>query len=805
MDQKTNNNDAVPSMPTNPSEDAAHPEQTDMRAASPAPANVAAPSNESSSTQNLVHAVEGDAADEAAMTVTTEASPTSQSSASQEASDAPTSEQVGLVTPDAAATENSSSLNATGITGATEAANNASNPAVPDIANEAAHPVAPEASLESPSEASSEHACDNPELWLPGATPTENTENLTTVTGTTTVSGAASTAVPPACSSSSEEANIVATVASPKPSSGDPTEVASCPISDDPEYWTPNVTPAGSPATSAPEENVGAKSASEAAASSKIATAQAGGEPVKHTPGSINEIAEDMKKTLREICDTASKHPDLQPIMSPHLNTLRNGLSYLLDAFMPSRSAGKKTVSSSEIARVDAKEERKRDAVYESWRRYVQDRVACLTDRFEKISMKVGVAGGFDIALPDVADLGCIFKALPANRGISAEILTKSDKPMLHISGTPSDHRPTPSVPLLEISFDPKSNRLLEGYEILRSDVPETMSAFLQQISGPWALSIRPDPRSMWKSNAFDKDSIYYKDDVAFDSCKAPDGFRVLAGSQKGRSHWHVGSARDDDFAVVFENGWNFLAVADGAGSRQFSRQGSKLACQFAAEKIFSLITPELEAQAQAFVRAPSDTNACVTFKRTIYGTLVQTIFDAKTRIEEEATQSNYKPSDFATTMLCALVKKFDEGWCIASFTIGDGAIVLYDANNEARLLGEPDEGEYGGQTVFITMNEVWEDPNKLMNRIRVTAAPDFTALFLMTDGVSDPKFETTNQLRSSQRVKAFYDELRPEILSEPDAETAAHRLAHDWLTFYSEGNHDDRTLVVMHRPEEKQ
>lgn len=805
MDQKTNNNDAVPSMPTNPSEDAAHPEQTDMRAASPAPANVAAPSNESSSTQNLVHAVEGDAADEAAMTVTTEASPTSQSSASQEASDAPTSEQVGLVTPDAAATENSSSLNATGITGATEAANNASNPAVPDIANEAAHPVAPEASLESPSEASSEHACDNPELWLPGATPTENTENLTTVTGTTTVSGAASTAVPPACSSSSEEANIVATVASPKPSSGDPTEVAICPISDDPEYWTPNVTPAGSPATSAPEENVGAKSASEAAASSKIATDQAGGESVKHTPGSINEIAEDMKKTLREICDTASKHPDLQPIMSPHLNTLRNGLSYLLDAFMPSRSAGKKIVSSSEIARVDAKEERKRDAVYESWRRYVQDRVACLTDQFEKISMKVGVAGGFDIALPDVADLGCIFKALPANRGISAEILTKSDKPMLHISGTPSDHRPTPSVPLLEISFDPKSNRLLEGYEILRSDVPETMSAFLQQISGPWALSIRPDPRLMWRSIPFDEGSIYYKPDADSGWCEAPAGFRVLAGSQKGRSHWHVGSARDDDFAVDYQHGWNFLAVADGAGSRQFSRRGSEKACKVASKGIFSRITPDFEAKAQAFVRTPSDPKTHEAFKVSIYQTLVRTILNAKVEIEKEAREENFKPDDFATTMLCALVKKFDEGWCIASFTIGDGAIVLYDVQNGVRLLGDPDEGEYSGQTVFITMDEVWKDYGSLASRIRLNSEPDFTALFLMTDGVSDPKFETTKQLTNKERWKALYDELRPGILSELDAKTAANRLASEWLTFYSEGNHDDRTLVVMHRPEEKQ
>lgn len=833
MDQKTSNNDVVTSMPTTPSENATRPDQTDLRVASPAPVNIAAPSNESGAAQNVVPAVAGDVANEAAMTVTTEASPTSPSGASQEASDAPTSEQAGLVTP-AAATEKSSDLNATRNTGTTEAANNASSPAVPCVADEAAHTVATVTSPESPSSASSEHASDNPELWIPGTTPTENTEKLTNVTSSASVSGAASTAVSPAGSSSSEEANTVAAHASPEPSSGAPTEVASRPISDDPEYWTPNVTPAGSPATSAnvttrpeessapastpvpnetvrpapsvSEENVGAKPAPEAVASPKIATAQAGVESVKHTPGSINEIAEDMKKTLREICDTASKHPDPQPTMLTHLKTLRDELSALLDAYFPSRAAGKETASSSKIARVNAEEERKRlaEEAYTCWGRSVQARVADLTARLADITMKVGVAEEFDIKLPDVADLGCVFKPLTNDRGIIVTISPESGKPTLHISGTPSTHLPTPTVPLLEISFDP-SDRLLEDYEIIRSIRPDARSRALKPISSSWTLSIRPDPRSMWNETPFKENEIYYKPDVAFGFCEAPDGFRVLAGSQKGRSHWHVGSARDDDFAVVYRNGWNFLAVADGAGSRQFSRQGSKLACQFAAERIFSLITPELEAQAQAFVRAPNDTNAYVTFKRSIYETLVRTIFDAKTRIEKEATQSNRKAGDFATTMLCALVKKFDEGWCIASFMVGDGAMALYDARHGVRVLGDPDEGEYGGQTVFITMDEVWEDANKLMNRVRVAAEPDFTALFLMTDGVSDPKFETTNQLANKDRWKALCDELRPEILSELDAQKAAEHLACKWLKFYSEGNHDDRTLVVMHRPEEKQ
>ncbi len=702
--------------------------------------------------------------------------------------------------------------------------------------------AAPASQAPVPSEAANERATDPSELRTADAMPAAGSDTLASVADATNDRGPDNTELSPAVpvptadpanltnvpeetnrssrEASNEAAYIDATVASSETSANAPTTASNDHASDNPELWTPGVAPAGTPEepsspdtvrsdtlhpdASTEKENSCSEPSPASVSSPANATSDALDESPKPLPGSTAETVEYLKDVFEEICNMARTDPNTPPKLRNYLEVFRRYFYPFTDS-LKSKHAADEAVAQPRAR--DAKEERKRlaDAAYDSWRRYVQGRVACLTERFEKLSMKVGVAEEFDIELPDVAELGCVFKALPADRGITAKILIKSDKPTLHISGTPSDHRPTPSVPVLEISFDHKSNRLLESYERLRSDMPETMPVFLQQVSEPWALSIRPDPRLMWKSNAFDKDSIYYKDDIAFDSCEAPDGFRVLAGSQKGRSHWHVGSARDDDFAVVYENGWNFLAVADGAGSRQFSRQGSKLACQFAAERIFSLITPELEAQAQAFVRAPNDTNAYVTFKRSIYETLVGTIFDAKTQIEKEATQSNRKAGDFATTMLCALVKKFDEGWCIASFMVGDGAMALYDAQHGVRVLGDPDEGEYGGQTVFITMDEVWEDANKIMNRIRITAAPDFTALFLMTDGVSDPKFETTNQLRSSKRVKAFYDELRPEILSEPDAKTAAHRLAYDWLTFYSEGNHDDRTLVVMHRPEEKQ
>lgn len=663
------------------------------------------------------------------------------------------------------------------------------------------------------SEATNDRGPDNAELSPSVPVATEDPANLTNIPAETNRSS---------CEASDEAANIDATVTSPETSANAPTTASSAHASDNPELWTPGVEPAGTPEESSSPDTVRSgtlhpdasaekkKSCSEPspapASSPAIATSDALDESPTPLPLSTTETAENLKTVLEGICDMVAQNPNSDPKLSQYLKIFRQKFYSFINSLMPNHATDTAVAPSQTTDRVDNKEERKRLAqeAYVCWCRSVQDRVAGLSARFAERTMKVGVAEEFAIELPDVADLGCVFKPLTNNRKINVTISTESNKTKLCISGTPSDHLPTPSVPLLEICFEPDSDRLLKDYEVIRSIRPQPRSGFLEQVSALWTLTIRPDPRLMWRSIPFDEGSIYYKPDADSDWCEAPDGFRVLAGSQKGRSHWHVGSARDDDFAVDYQHGWNFLAVADGARSRQFSRQGSKLACQFAADRIFSLITPELEAQAQAFVRAPNDTNAYVTFKRSIYGTLVQTIFDAKTLIEKEANQSNHKPGDFATTMLCALVKKFDEGWCIASFMVGDGAMALYDARHGVRVLGDPDEGEYGGQTVFITMSEVWEDPNKLMNRVRVTAEPDFTALFLMTDGVSDPKFETTNQLANKDRWKALYDELRPEILSEPNAPKAAERLACEWLTFYSEGNHDDRTLVVMHRPEKK-
>ena len=75
-----------------------------------------------------------------------------------------------------------------------------------------------------------------------------------------------------------------------------------------------------------------------------------------------------------------------------------------------------------------------------------------------------------------------------------------------------------------------------------------------------------------------------------------------------------------------------------------------------------------------------------------------------------------------------------------------------------------------------------------------------------MTDGISDPMFETENNLNSFNKWAEFWDKLKTGF---PDDEISGVDLKDDneeskdqllkWMDFWSPGNHDDRTLVILY------
>lgn len=354
---------------------------------------------------------------------------------------------------------------------------------------------------------------------------------------------------------------------------------------------------------------------------------------------------------------------------------------------------------------------------------------------------------------------------------------------------------------VLKLSF--KHKGWIDGEEISTINLP---------------ITFNPDPRSLWKDIPTPENIVFYKPDSEVEYVKLEEkeesGPRkdIVAASQRGRSHAQEGKARDDHFKLFHcdESDWYIVAVADGAGSAKFSRKGSEIACNtvvdFCKDKLIQC--DDFEEQIKTYKNANEDESVRKIMANTIYEIIGNAAFKAhKAIIEAAKSNDEANPKDFATTLMFAICKKFEYGWFVASYWVGDGAMAIYNEEKHTlKLLGIPDEGEYSGQTRFLTMPEIFKDGTAVFDRLRFSIEDDFTALILMTDGVSDPMFETENNLNDVDKWKGFWSKLKtgfPEDeicgvdLSDDNEESKKQLL--NWLNFWSPGNHDDRTIAILY------
>jgi serine/threonine protein phosphatase PrpC len=330
-------------------------------------------------------------------------------------------------------------------------------------------------------------------------------------------------------------------------------------------------------------------------------------------------------------------------------------------------------------------------------------------------------------------------------------------------------------------------------------------------------VAFNPDPRSLWKNIETPKDIIFYKPDYESEYLKVEgnetSGPRkdIVAASQRGRSHAQEGKPRDDHFKLYHcdESDWYIIAVADGAGSAKYSRKGSEIACEtvvnYCKEQL--LKCPEFEDKIRAYKNAEDEEDARKQMANIIYNIIGNAAFKAHKSIKDAAIANEFSIKDFATTLMFAICKKFDFGWFVASYWVGDGAMCIFNKDKQTfRLLGIPDEGEFSGQTRFLTMPEIFKDAKSVMDRLRFSIEEDFTALMLMTDGISDPMFETDKNLNSYNKWEEFWNKLHigfsddniPGVELIDDNEEARFQLLR-WMDFWSPGNHDDRTIAILY------
>jgi len=314
-------------------------------------------------------------------------------------------------------------------------------------------------------------------------------------------------------------------------------------------------------------------------------------------------------------------------------------------------------------------------------------------------------------------------------------------------------------------------------------------------ISGEFILFINPDPKSLWQKNEPDSNLPYQKkhEDKCF--VQTIDDHFMVAASRRGRSHEHSGTFRDDDFLLASEHGWDILAVADGAGSAKSSRKGSELAVQKSMEFLInSLATQSEKIEREATTWFSDQIGSQHNVKSALYEAFGRAAFVAVKAIEEEAASMNANPKDYSTTLLLAGHKKLPIGHFFAAYWVGDGGVGVYEKGKNIQLLGEVDSGEFAGQTRFLDKQVM--TPDDVMKRLRFTITDDFTGLVLMTDGITDPKFETDNNLANLQKWDELWVELEPVLANK---NTVSDELL-EWLEFWSPGNHDDRTIALLYK-----
>ncbi|WP_332848764.1 PP2C family serine/threonine-protein phosphatase [Massilia sp. S19_KUP03_FR1] len=316
-------------------------------------------------------------------------------------------------------------------------------------------------------------------------------------------------------------------------------------------------------------------------------------------------------------------------------------------------------------------------------------------------------------------------------------------------------------------------------------------------------LTVNPDPKKMWQNLPPPVDAPYPRTDT---DCAAltDEHFRILAASKRGRSHAHVGSFRDDDFRIaqLAGSGWQIAVLADGAGSAKYSRQGAAIICEQATARLTAALSGERGAmldEAVASYDQDRSEEAALALRTVLSGVVGNAAYYAAKGIMDEcaAVKDTLQavPRDYASTALIAICKRYPFGILSAAYWVGDGAVGVYSVEDGITLLGDVDSGEFSGQTRFLEAAEVAQEA--LLRRTRFVLSNNMTALVLMTDGVSDPRFETEARLARPADWHALWSELA-ETLHLADTVPGKEQGLLDWLDFWSPGNHDDRTIALI-------
>ena len=182
--------------------------------------------------------------------------------------------------------------------------------------------------------------------------------------------------------------------------------------------------------------------------------------------------------------------------------------------------------------------------------------------------------------------------------------------------------------------------------------------------------------------------------------------WKIATATATGTSHLRGNMPCQDRLAVALTgDGWLIAAVADGAGSASLAEVGAELAVRCAMDFTVEAIAGGAEE---------------------LVGVLRSAAECARSKILDEAAERAIPARELASTLL--LVALGETGG--AALQVGDGVIVVHEADDDWCWVFWPDHGEYANTTCFLTSDDV-------ADHIQIETLPaDIQDVALLSDGL---------------------------------------------------------------------
>ncbi|MDB9313119.1 PP2C family serine/threonine-protein phosphatase [Spirulina sp. CS-785/01] len=250
---------------------------------------------------------------------------------------------------------------------------------------------------------------------------------------------------------------------------------------------------------------------------------------------------------------------------------------------------------------------------------------------------------------------------------------------------------------------------------------------------------------------------------------KTPHHYTLLGARVRGKKHKHEGTNCDDWFTCSTSGDWTIIAVADGAGSRPFSRVGARVSCEASVgyledrlkglklqkRELWSVDTFQRQEDTGAFLAEDLEAVQCALHEamRVAYNAVDKAVQQRHpyTKYYISLGHRYIELNDLAATLILVVQTtvnyKNTEYSLLFTCQVGDGITVALDNEGNIQPLSCPDSGSFSGETEFL-VTEGKLERDVLMRKTFPFFRP-LKALFVMTDGVADDYFPIEKQAKT--------------------------------------------------------